>query len=61
MPTRTMHGAMNGIKRLQGRQMGGWKGWDLNKDNAWGHELNGKTTRTMDGRMKGWYVNEENA
>ncbi len=29
------------------------KGWDVNQDNAWGDEWDGKTTRTTGGWMKG--------
>jgi hypothetical protein len=30
------------------------------QQNQWGDEWYGKTTRTLAGRMKGWYVNKDN-
>jgi hypothetical protein len=29
------------------------KGWDVDKNNVWGNERDGKATKPMDGRMKG--------
>jgi hypothetical protein len=36
-------------------------GWDFDKNNTWGDEKDGKTTRTAAGRVKGWDVDKNNA
>jgi hypothetical protein len=47
MSIRTMHGAINGMRRLRGRRMGGWKVGDVKHENVWVDERDGKETRRI--------------